>query len=158
MRKITGTLGNYYPFFLNNSDLTSYHYLYQLYSPKLDEKTLTPYVSLTKVSEKTVSGPHMSWPEGTDLDLLRVCTGRRELNEQEAAEYLDTISKGAWGKMHFDLGSGKMPYVELTDNQFYQRTLITVYVIAFVGKSIAISQAVLLMCYGQEMSLRYLKL
>lgn len=124
MKKLTGTLGRYYPFFLNNAELSSGHYLYQLYSPKVDEKTLTPYVSLTKVSEKTINNP--GFPEGTDLDLLKICTGRKQLTEKEAAEYLDTMAKKVWGKMHYDEGSNKIPYVEMLDNQFHQKTLVSI--------------------------------
>lgn len=124
MKKVTGSLGRYYPFFLTNSDLRTAHYLYQLYSPKVDEKTLVPFVSLTKVSEKTSEIPNL--PDGSDLDIIRVCIGRKQITEQEAAEYLDTVAKRVWGKMHFDNGSDKLPYVEILDNQFHQRTLISV--------------------------------
>lgn len=66
---VNNLLGNYYPFFLNNYDLTDLHYLYQVYSPGLSNE-LVPYFSLKKVSEKTRRGI----PCGDNLDILTVCT------------------------------------------------------------------------------------
>lgn len=123
MKKVTGMLGRYYPFFLSNTNLGDAHYLYQLYSPKVDEKTLTPYVSLTKVSERTYD--KQTQPEGSDLDLIRVCTGKKQITPGDAAEYIDIAVKHAWGKMHYDEGTDNFPYVEMNENnQFNQRTLV----------------------------------
>lgn len=115
-------LGNYYPFFLNNSG-TKEHYLYQLYSPKLNEN-LVPVVSLTKVSERTLKGT----PEGSDLDIVRICLGKRDITEAEAASFIENLVRKDWeGGVGFDEGSDRLPFVEYTiaPTQINQKLLIT---------------------------------
>lgn len=113
-------LGRYYPFFLNNADLKDTHYLYQLYSPKVDEE-FTPYVTLTKVSEK----PGPKFPSGSDLDILKVCTNKDKLTEKEGMDFLTGVVRRDWGNITYTSGSGMLPMVEWSDNQTNQRLLIT---------------------------------
>lgn len=113
-------LGNYYPFFLNNTSFKE-SYIYQLYSPKLNDR-ISPVVSLTKVSEKTVKGI----PEGSDLDLIKICLGKKDITEADAAEFIDNLVRKEWeGGVDFDEGSGKLPYVEYTSTQVNQKLLVT---------------------------------
>lgn len=113
-------LGNYYPFFLNNTSFKE-SYIYQLYSPRLNDR-LTPVVSLTKVSEKTTKG----LPEGSDLDLIRVCLGKRDITGQEIIEFVEGLTRREWeGGVEFDEGNDKFPCIEYTSTQVNQKLLVT---------------------------------
>ena len=65
-------LGTGYPFFLNNSNLKSSYYYYEIYSPGLTSE-LTPYLSLIKTNERIVSEPH-----GHGSDILAMCLGTKK--------------------------------------------------------------------------------
>ena len=65
-------LGLGYPFFLNNSRLKDSYYYYEIYSPGLAED-LTPYLSLIKTGEKTISEPK---EHGSDI--LAICIGSKK--------------------------------------------------------------------------------
>ena len=101
-------LGNYYPFFLNNYSLTDQHYLYQLYSPGIN-KDFNPYLSMTKVSEKT----HYGNP-GKEIDILKVCIGKTtEENKMTPLEYLEDIF--GKGKLEIVMCGKKFPYIEIKE-------------------------------------------
>lgn len=121
-------LGNYYPFFLNNYNLTEQHYLYQLYSPGVNEE-LNPYLSMIKVSEKTYYGNI-----GKETDILKLCANKIIDSEKNAVrqtpiEYLNEIFKGL--NLEIKYGAAKkFPYIEIKeadDNKSLEipQTLIT---------------------------------
>lgn len=89
IESLYNNLGNYYPFFLNNYNLTDQHYLYQIYSPGLSEN-LNPYISMIKVSEKTYYGTI-----GKETDILKLCIDRPKKDEpkQTPLEYLENMFK-----------------------------------------------------------------
>lgn len=124
MKKVTGLLGRYYPFFLSNTDLSFSHLLYQVYSPGVD-KNMIPQVSLTKVSEKTRPATESGDGLGDDLDLIKVCMGRDKVTEREAAEYIDSVLKRVWGKSKCSVGH-KFPEVEYTEDGYFLKNLVSV--------------------------------
>lgn len=117
-------LGNYYPFFLNNYSLTDQHYLYQLYSPGMNEKQ-NPYISMIKVSEKT----HYGNP-GKDTDILKACIKKVQEGETKETpiEYLENMFKG----LDLEIKPGdskKFPKIELKEGKEHEsleipRTLV----------------------------------
>lgn len=52
-RENSTLIGNYYPFFTTNNSLGDSGFIYQVASPSYNKKTLKPYVTITKVTEKT---------------------------------------------------------------------------------------------------------
>ena len=46
-------IGGYYPFFMTNEELGDTGYVYQLITPSYNKATLRPYITLTKVCDKT---------------------------------------------------------------------------------------------------------
>ena len=122
IRNSQNLLGRCYPFFLNNENLNECHYLYQAYSPRLDDKSLTPLYSLTKVSERTVD--HPEYPSGTDVDLLRICAGGRPMPEKTAISYIEDILKRERNNTVYENG-GKFPAIEYGDSINNIRTLIS---------------------------------
>ena len=46
-------IGGYYPFFMTNEELGDTGYVYQITTPSYNKTTLRPYISLTKVCDKT---------------------------------------------------------------------------------------------------------
>lgn len=84
---VNNLLGYKYPFFLNNADLTSSHYLYEIYSPKLNEDYI-PFISLKKISEKTKNEPY-----GQDSDILSVCLGSKKDIEETGVKFLEGLFK-----------------------------------------------------------------
>lgn len=113
-------LGNRYPFFLNNEDLSKSHYLYELVSPGLSED-LVPYVSLTKVSERTVKDEH---PYGSDLDLVSHITGNKRVSEGLAAKVFTEVLKWEDGVVVTKGSHGKLPSVEMINDSVIQKSLV----------------------------------
>lgn len=123
MKNLTNLIGNYYPFFLGNSDLRSSHYLYQIYSPGLDEKTQCPLLSLRKVSEKTTDNPEL--PTGSDLDIAKVCTGDKGITSKSALRFIEQIMRRERAKVIVEGKENNLPSIEPTENNSAQRSLIT---------------------------------
>ncbi len=124
IESLNNHLGNYYPFFLNNYSLTDQHYLYQLYSPGMSDN-MNPYISMTKVSEKT----HYGNP-GKENDILKVCTGKTQEGETKTSpiEYLEGIFKKEG--VEIKANSKKFPMIEIKEGPEHEsleipRTLIT---------------------------------
>lgn len=84
---ITNMIGYKCPFFLNNSVLTDSHYLYEFFSPGIDEK-FRPYLSLDKISERTKSEPN-----GHGSDILSICLGSKKDIETAGKDYLNNMFK-----------------------------------------------------------------
>ena len=68
-------IGKRYTFYLGNYDLKNYYYIYQISSPKMNNKTLTPYVSLSQVVEKTGRKDEKPRHDG---DILMTYLGERK--------------------------------------------------------------------------------
>jgi hypothetical protein len=115
---LTGTMIGYqYSFFLNNANLPEAYYLYQITTPGLDEH-LTPYISLTKISEKTKTEPY-----GKDSDILSMCLGSKKGVTPEAGkELLESILKkeGTVVKENGD----KFPLATMVPGNNMQRAII----------------------------------
>ena len=110
IKSLNNHLGNYYPFYLNNYNLTDQHYLYQLYSPGMSED-MNPYLSMTKVSEKTHYGIY-----GKETDILKLCIERPKEGETKITplEYLKDMFK------NFDIevkagAAKKFPVIEIKE-------------------------------------------
>jgi len=114
-------LGNYYPFFLNNANLVESHYLYQVYSPGFS-KEFIPYVSLTKVSESTLSHPET--PFGADVDLFSLCANKK-VSSEEVATIIKEMLKKDEEKVVTVLDEGKLPALEVKENNLDIKLLIT---------------------------------
>lgn len=121
-------LGLKVPFFLsNNPDTKNDYYLYEIYSPGLDEE-LDPYFSLTKVTEKTRKGVL----SGKDSDILSYVTGVSEnIKPGFAASVVEEIFK------RFDQREGQknhnvekwrvrdtFPWISVEPGNILQRQLI----------------------------------
>ena len=52
-RENSTLIGNYYPFFTTNNSLGDSGYIYLVCSPSYNKKTLKPYLTIAKVTEKT---------------------------------------------------------------------------------------------------------
>lgn len=78
-------LGMGYPFFLNNSRLKDSYYYYEIYSPGLAED-LTPYLSLIKTGEKTISEPK---EHGSDI--LAICIGSKKDIVNTGKQFVENI-------------------------------------------------------------------
>lgn len=125
IRSLNNHLGNYYPFFLNNYNLTDQHYLYQLYSPGMN-KDQNPYLSMLKISEKTYYGVY-----GKETDILRVCIDKPKEGEtkQSSLEYLEDMFK-SFGVEVKSGGNKKFPMIEIKETPEHEsleipRVLIT---------------------------------
>lgn len=126
IESLNNYLGNYYPFFLNNYNLTDQHYLYQLYSPGINENQ-NPYISMIKVSEKTHYGIY-----GKETDILRLCIDKPKEGEdstkQTPIEYLESMFKNLGVEIKAG-GSKKFPMIEIKETLEHEsleipRTLI----------------------------------
>ena len=85
---LTGTLIGYqYPFFLGNTKLSDSYYLYQITTPALSPN-MVPYLSMTKISEKTKSDP-----SGKGSDILSVCLGSRKNIQETGVKFMQTVVK-----------------------------------------------------------------
>lgn len=118
-------LGNYYPMFLNNSNLGSSVYLYQLSTPGLSDKCV-PLVSLEKVGEIVKHNDHFSATnyDMMGIDILSVLLNYSDENiESRGVDYLksllkreDPIVKGR--------GSNSFPTIEMGYDNNIQVSLI----------------------------------
>lgn len=124
IESLNNHLGDYYPFFLNNYSLTDQHYLYQLYSPGMSEN-MNPYISMTKVSEKT----HYGNP-GKECDILKACIGKVQEGETKSTpvEFLQEIFKK--DGVEVKANGKKFPLIEIKEGPEHEsleipRTLIT---------------------------------
>ena len=114
-------LGRLVPFFLNNNNnLSDQYFLYQVYSPRLN-KDLDPYVSLTKIAERT--HPKMAIKEN-DIDLLRACTGNMNMSGEEACTYLKDILKKENPTIDKGDKAGEFPMTVLTDQTLVKNLII----------------------------------
>jgi hypothetical protein len=114
---LTGTLIGYqYPFFLGNTKLSDSYYLYQITTPALSPNTV-PYLSMTKISEKTKSDP-----SGKGSDILSVCLGSRKNIQETGVKFMQTVVKKEETSV---VGNGKeFPWVEMTLGNNLQKTMI----------------------------------
>jgi hypothetical protein len=115
---LTGTMIGYqYPFFLNNSNLSEAYYLYQITTPGLNED-LVPYISMTKISEKTKSEPY-----GKDSDILSMCLGSRKgITPESGKEFLEGILKKE--NTVVKENGDKFPLVTMIPGNNMQRSII----------------------------------
>lgn len=114
---LTGTmLGYQYPFFLNNSNLSDSYYLYQITTPGLN-KDLIPYISLTKISEKTKSEPY-----GKDCDILSVCLGTKKGMPETGVKFLQDILKKE--ETVVTANGKKFPLIDMVRGNNLQKSLI----------------------------------
>ena len=114
---LTGTmLGNQYPFFLNNGNLSDSYYLYQITTPGLNEN-LIPYISMGKISEKTKSEPY-----GKGSDILSVCLGTKKGMPGTGVELLQDILKKENTKVK---NNGKeFPLIDMVEGNNMQKSMI----------------------------------
>ena len=114
---LTGTfIGYQYPFFLGNTRLSDSYYLYQITTPALNSD-LVPYLSMTKISEKTKSEPY-----GKGSDIISVCTGLKKNIEEVSVKYLKAVTKKEDTEV---VGNGKeFPWVTMTLGNNLQKTII----------------------------------
>ena len=68
-------IGKRYTFYLSNIDLRNSYYVYQITSPRLNRKTLVPYLSLSQVVEKTGRKDERPRHDG---DILMTYLGERK--------------------------------------------------------------------------------
>lgn len=109
-------LGYTYPFFLSNNNLSSAYYQYDIFSPALNDE-LIPYISLTKVNEKTKSDP-----SGNDGDILAVILGSKKNIENEGLNYIVDMLKKESTEV---VGNGKeFPWIEMREGLGIQKSLI----------------------------------
>lgn len=115
---VTKTLiGNQYPFFLNNSRLSEY-YLYQVNTPGLSP-AIIPYISMTKISEKTGSG----FPWGNDSDIISVAMGsKKPVAPDSAVKFIEGMIKES--SPVIEKNGRKFPLIELTGDLSMQKALI----------------------------------
>ena len=125
IESLNNHLGNYYPFFFNNYNLTDQHYLYQLYSPGLSEN-MNPYLSMTKVSEKTIYGIY-----GKETDILKACIEKPKEGEQKqtSIEYLESLFGKNLGIIVKPGNNKRFPMIEIKETPEHEsleipRTLI----------------------------------
>lgn len=110
-------LGYNCPFFLNNANLSNAYYQYVIYSPAVDED-LNPYVSMTKINEKTKSDP-----SGNDGDILAVILGSKKNLEEDGLNLVADLLKKEFATV---TGNGKeFPWIEMKEGLGIQKTLIT---------------------------------
>ena len=109
-------LGYTYPFFLNNSNLSTAYYQYDIYSPAISEDCI-PYISLTKVNEKTKNNP-----SGNDSDIISVCLGSKKNIEEEATNYIADILKKE--DVVIERNGTGFPWIEMKEGLNVQRSVI----------------------------------
>lgn len=109
-------IGNQYPFFLNNSALKDSYYLYQILSPSLSPNCI-PYISLTKISEKTKSEPY-----GNDSDIISICLGTKKNIEKTAPEFIESLLKKEDPLVEGN--NKKFPLVEMENGNNLQKSII----------------------------------
>lgn len=115
---LTKTLiGNQYPFFLNNQTLGEY-YLYQINTPCLSP-SIIPYISMTKISERTEGG----FPWGNDSDIISAALGfRKPIAPDYAARFIENMMKD---ESLVVVKNGKnFPLIELTNDIIMQKALL----------------------------------
>ena len=113
-------LGAGFPFFLNNGKLGNSYYFYQIYSPKLSED-LVPYISLTKVVEKTSSEP---WGNGNDI--LAMCLGSKKNLIDAGKDLVESLLSTR--DVFVESDNNNFPLIEINDangNNDVQKLLIT---------------------------------
>lgn len=104
-------IGRCIPFFLSNmNELSDQYYLYQVYSPKLNTN-LEPYVSITKISEKTTRPEALI---GKDTDILAACIGSRKVNKENGVECLNDLLKRENPTINLPDNDTDFPYITLT--------------------------------------------
>lgn len=109
-------LGVGYPFFLNNSNLKSSYYYYEIYSPGLSDG-LTPYLSLQKTNERIVSEPH-----GHGSDILAMCLGtKKDITTAGTALVEDILSNRDTTVIE---KGREFPWFEMTEGSDLQKALI----------------------------------
>jgi len=88
-------IGNAYPFYIGNSKLGSSWYVYQVYSPRLNEDLETPMISLCKVSECTTEHQFCANEKGMcDLDLVAtILRSKKDITTNAPKFIKDTVSR-----------------------------------------------------------------
>lgn len=109
-------IGNYYPFFLSNFNLSDSYYLYRIFSPSLSPD-LIPYLSLEKISEKTKTEPHER-----GLDIISVCLGKKA-SGNKAKEFIAELVKKE-GPTSVEENGTNFPLLEMLSSNILQKTLI----------------------------------
>lgn len=117
-------LGNYYPMFLNNSNLGSSVYLYQLSTPGLNNNCV-PLISIDKVGEITRHNDFSSTESSMkSIDVLSVLLEHSDDNiESRGVELLKTLLK--WeNPVVVGRGSESFPGIEIGMDNNLQISLI----------------------------------
>ena len=110
-------IGNCYPFFLSNYNLSdSSYYLYRIISPSLSPDCI-PYISLEKVSEKTKNEPHEK-----GVDIISVCVGKK-VNGSKAGEFVQSLLKREEVSNVVE-NNTKFPLIEMINSNSPQKILI----------------------------------
>lgn len=114
---LIGTLiGHQYPFFLSNTKLSDSYYLYQVTTPTLSPD-LVPYISLTKISEKTKTDA-----SGKTSDILSVCMGNKKSSQGTKAEFLKTLIRNE--ELVIVEEGKEFPWIEMMLGNNMQKSLI----------------------------------
>lgn len=80
-------LGRYFPFFLNNKNLGSSYYIYQICSPGISPDGF-PLVSLKKISERTIQENNEAQGHGNDLVVMASGIQKPTKNKGKVIEWL----------------------------------------------------------------------
>lgn len=113
-RRTNYYLGRKYPFFLgNNGNLSDRYYLYQVYSPGVDTD-LTPFVSLTKVAEKSEFN---TTSKGKDTDLLSTILYPKKATS--FVDYLSEMMKREQGIFVEQESTDDIPMLKVSDENVY---------------------------------------
>ena len=125
LNTVNSLLGNVYPFFLSNNNLTTdpSYYLYQVVTPGLSED-LIPYVSLHKVSEKTKTGsPKEPFGHG-DIDIINAALGGKGKGGDKAIQYIKSFFYKNEPIIDHPEKPTDFPLIEMENGNSIQKTLI----------------------------------
>lgn len=110
-------IGNCYPFFLSNFNLSDSYYLYRIYSPSLSPD-LIPYLSLEKINEKTKNEPHEK-----GADIISVCLGGKKASSSKARDFVFSLVKKE-NPTAVEENNNDFPLIEMIGSNVLQKTLI----------------------------------
>ena len=120
-------IGSMYPFFLNNENLGSSYYLYQLASTGLSENCI-PTVTLNKISERGSSDKSGIFYGATEngmwsSDILSVIRGTRREIEKRGAELVGKILLDRVSTLIYPNGT-EFPLIEMRGSNNIQKLLV----------------------------------
>lgn len=117
-------LGEKYSFYLNNGSLKDSHFLYEFYSPGLNED-LDPYISMTKISDNC----RFDTSHHKDSDILSICLGNRDNTEESRISLVENLLKRVPAAIEVDSNSSNdpdkdFPAIVMKDGLDIQKSLI----------------------------------